>query len=230
MGRAEDIFERIKTYGIAAVDAFLADRQVEELYLDFKRSTDSGNGSHLNQSDRNNFAKAISGFGNSEGGVIVWGVDASVDIDGADCARAQRPITNVRRFESWLQGAVSGCTIPAHPRVEHHAIDAGSGNGFVVSLIQQSQLAPHQCVSDYKYYMRAGSSFSPIPHSLIMGMMGRRPQPLIFPNYVITAGRVVSLARTGTAESSQSAFALNWMYYLLTRVLALHEICSQTSR
>ena len=200
MGRAEDIFERIKTHGITAMDGFLADRQVEELYLDFKRSADSGNGPHLNQNDRKNFAKAISGFGNSEGGVLVWGVDASVDVDGADCARAQSPITNVRRFESWLQGAVSGCTIPPHPAVEHYAIDAGSGNGFVISLIRKSQLVPHQCVTDYKYYMRAGSSFSPTPHSLIMGMMGRRPQPWVFHNYVITAGRVVNLPPTGSGQ------------------------------
>jgi hypothetical protein len=200
MGRAEDIFERIKAQGITAIGEFLADRQVEELYLDFKRSADSGNGSRLNQIDRNNFAKAISGFGNSEGGILVWGVDASADVDGTDCARAQRPITNVRRFESWLQGAVSGCTLPPHPRVEHYAIDAGSENGFVVSLIQKSQLVPHQCVTDYKYYMRAGSSFSPIPHSLIMGMMGRRPQPWVFYNYVITAGRVVDLPPAGSGQ------------------------------
>ena len=201
MGRAEDIFERLKAHGITAIDGFLAERQVEELYLDFKRSADSGNGSHLNQTDRNNFAKAISGFGNSEGGVIVWGIDASVDIDGTDCARAQHPIANARRFESWLQGAVSGCTIPAHPRVEHHTIDAGSGNGFVTSLIPKSQLVPHQCVTDYKYYMRAGSSFSPIPHSLIMGMMGRRPQPWVFHNYVITAASVVSLPPAGSGQN-----------------------------
>lgn len=186
MGRAEDIFERIKTHGVTAINEFIAERQVEELYLDFKRSADSGNASHLNQTDRNNFAKAISGFGNSEGGIIVWGVDASADVDGTDCARAQYLIINVRRFESWLQGAVSGRKIPTHPHVEHHPIDAGSGNGFVISLIKKSQLVPHQCVTDYKYYMRAGSSFRPIPHSLIMGLMGRRPQPRILHNSVVS--------------------------------------------
>ena len=200
MGRAEDIFERIKVQGITAIDGFLADRQVEELYLDFKRSADSGSGAHLNPKDRSNFAKAISGFGNSEGGVLVWGVDASVDVDGTDCAQAKHRITNVRRFESWLQGAVSGCTIPPHPGVQQLTLDAESGNGFVVSLIRKSQLVPHQCVIDYKYYMRAGSNFSPTPHTLIMGMMGRRPQPEIFPNYVITAGKVVRLPPTESAE------------------------------
>jgi hypothetical protein len=178
MGRAEDIFERIKTQGQVAIDEFLATRQVEEFYLDFKRSADSGVGLYLHQNDRKNFAKAISGFGNSEGGVIVWGIDASLDTDGSDCARARCLITNVRRFESWLQAAVSGCTIPSHSQIEHCKIDVGSGNGF-------------QCITDYKYYMRAGSSFSPVPHSVIMGMLGRRPQPWVFHNYALKPATMV---------------------------------------
>jgi hypothetical protein len=192
MGRAEDIFERVKNQGQEAIDEFLVTRQVEEFYLDFKRSADSGIGLHLHQNDRNNFAKAISGFGNSEGGVIVWGIDASLDIDGSDCARARCLITNVRRFESRLQAAVSGCTIPPHSQIEHYKIDVGSGNGFVASLIPKSQLTPHQCITDYKYYMRAGSSFSPVPHSLIMGMLGRRPQPWVFHNYALKPATVLT--------------------------------------
>ncbi len=185
MGRAEDIFADLRARGEATIDDLIAARQVEELFLDFKRSADSGSGSKLHQNDRANLAKAISGFGNSEGGVVIWGVDASQDIVGADVARAKVPITNIKRFEGWLQGVVSGCTLPAHSLVEHLSIDAGSGNGYVATLIPKSPLAPHQCVTDYKYYMRAGSSFQPVTHSVIAGMMGRRPQPLLFENWGI---------------------------------------------
>jgi len=183
MGRAEELFERLKSEGERAIDQFIATRQVEELFLDFKRSADNGEALNLHQNDRKNLAKAISGFGNSEGGVIVWGVDASRDRDGADVARAKVPITNVTRFLGWLQGAVSGCTLPAHPGVQYHAISAASGNGFVATLVPKSQLSPHQCIGDFRYYMRAGSSFSPVAHSVIAGMMGRRPQPWVFHNF-----------------------------------------------
>ena len=79
MGRAEDIFERIQQNGETAIDEFIITRKSEELFLDFKRSADNGAGRVLHSIDRDNFAKAISGFGNSEGGVIVWGVDCSKD-------------------------------------------------------------------------------------------------------------------------------------------------------
>jgi hypothetical protein len=92
MGRAEEIFEKIKDQGEAAIDEFILVRQSEELYLDFKRSADNGRGPRvLHENDRNNLAKAVSGFGNSEGGVIVWGVDTSVDGDSADVAKAKDP-------------------------------------------------------------------------------------------------------------------------------------------
>ena len=164
MGRAEEIFEKLKREGEAAIDEFIVARQSEELYLDFKRSADNGRGPRvLHENDRNNLAKAISGFGNSEGGVVVWGVDASRDIDFADVARAKTPIENVGRFVSWLEGSISGRTLPAHPGVKNHAIDADAGTGFVATLIPQSNLTPHQCIFDSRYYMRAGSAFLPVP-------------------------------------------------------------------
>jgi hypothetical protein len=194
MGRPEDIFERLKVQGESAIDELIITRQAEELYLDFKRSTDLGGGSKLHDTDRANFAKAISGFGNSEGGVIVWGVDASKDLDGADVARAKVPLRNATRFASWLQGLVSGCTLPPHQEVHTVPLSNHNGEGFAASLIKRSNHAPHQSVVDYKYYLRAGSSFYPATHSFIAGMFGRRPQPRLIHNFgIYAASRTPSL-------------------------------------
>ena len=92
MGRGEDLFEDIRHRGVRAIDEFVANRAIEELFLDFKRSSDDGGGPKLNQNDRRNLAKAISGFGNSEGGIIIWGIDASLDSTGADVAKMKVPI------------------------------------------------------------------------------------------------------------------------------------------
>lgn len=194
MGRAEEIFERLKQQGEAAIDEFILTRQAEELYLDFKRSADDGRGPRvLHETDRNNLARAISGFGNSEGGVIVWGIDASPDEDYADVARAKKPIENIARFRSWLEGTVSGRTVAPHPGVQNHAIEIGNGKGFVATLIPKSEVAPHQCIFDYRYYMRAGSSFLPVPHAVLAGMFGRRPQPTIYQTFLSAPARVTQL-------------------------------------
>src|SRR5690348_3339481 len=111
MARAEDLYKQIRQGGVAALEEFIRTRKSEELFLDFKRSSDNGGGPRLSDNDRNNFAKAISGFGNSEGGVLVWGVDCSDDERGADVARFEVPLHDAPRFVSWLQGAISGCTV-----------------------------------------------------------------------------------------------------------------------
>jgi hypothetical protein len=54
------------------------ERKAEEgLYLDFKQKSDRW-GPALND-DKANLAKAISGFANTDGGLIVWGVKARAD-------------------------------------------------------------------------------------------------------------------------------------------------------
>jgi hypothetical protein len=68
--RANDFYNLICAEGEAAIDEFIATRKAEELFLDFKRSSDNGAGVRLSQTDRDNLAKAISGFGNSAGGVV----------------------------------------------------------------------------------------------------------------------------------------------------------------
>jgi hypothetical protein len=186
MERAKELFEKIKSDGKSAIEEFILTRKAEELFLDFKRSADDGNEQHLNQNDRKNLAKAISGFGNSEGGVIIWGVDCSKAFDGSDVAKAEYPITNVKRFVSWLEGTISGCTIPPHTGVQNHPIEIDTkGKGFVITYIPKSEHAPHQEIQSRKYYIRAGSDFIPTPHDVLAGMFGKRPQPNIKRNYMV---------------------------------------------
>lgn len=190
MDRSLEIFQRIMTEGRVGIESFVADRKSEELFLDFKRSSNDGADASLSGSDRKNLAKAISGFGNSEGGVIVWGVDCSPDDDGADVAKALVAIENPQRFVSLLQRVVSGCTIPPHGGVEHAAIHIDGGKGFAVTLVPKSDAAPHQSIVNRQYYIRAGSDFVPTPHDVLAGMFGRRPQPHVFHQFLLAIPRL----------------------------------------
>jgi len=182
MGRSDELFARLETHGESAIDELMADFQSENLWLDFKRSADDGAGAKLATLDREKLAKAISGFGNSDGGVIVWGVDCAKDPkSGADLPTGKRPIIKPERFVSWLENATSGCTFPPHGNVQHLAIRRSSGDeGFVITFVPMSLHAPHQCVqptNDLRYYIRVGSNFSAVPHAVLAGLFGRRPQP-----------------------------------------------------
>lgn len=171
--------------GYTAIEQFVEDREFENLHIDFKRSSDGGQSRKLTQSDRQNLAKEISGFGNSEGGVVVWGIDCSDDEDGADVAHEETMINNPLRYASLLEGAISGCTIPPHKDIKNHVVETNNDKGFVVTLIPSSDAAPHRTIYNHLYYIRAGSNFHPAPHEFLAGMFGRRPQPDLRHKWVV---------------------------------------------
>lgn len=179
MSRAEDIFQKLVYFGEDAIDDFIVNSQTEELFLDFKQAVSTGkNFTTLHRDDRKNLAKAISGFGNSEGGVIVWGVECSRDIEIGDVARAKVKVKNVHRFLSWLENAISGCTIPSHNKVRNHIISVDkNGDGFLATYIPKCDIAPLMTTTGNTIYIRSGSNNVPAPYSVIAGMFGRRPQP-----------------------------------------------------
>ena len=185
MNRAEELFQRLILGGEAALDELIEQRTSEELFLDFKACADSGGGTKLANADREKYSKAISGFGNSEGGVIVWGVDCERIPAEGDVSSGKRPIQKPTRFKSWLESATSGCTLPPHEHVQHHVIPSlrNGDEGFVLSLIPKSWRSPHQCIVDkhkHRYFMRVGSNFEHVPHGLLAGMFGRQPLPNVF--------------------------------------------------
>jgi hypothetical protein len=189
MSRANELFARITTSGESAIDDFIAAFESENLWLDFKRSRDDGSGTKLHQDDRENLAKAISGFANSDGGLVVWGIECKRDPKtGADLPSGRHPLQHPHRFVSWLENATSSCVAPPASGLENIVVPSQNdpNRGFVATLIPSSQLAPHQCIqppTNLRYYMRTGSSFVPVPHAVLAGLFGKRPQPRLLRLY-----------------------------------------------
>lgn len=194
MSRAEDIFEKLVYFGEDAIDEFIINRQSEELFMDFKQAASDGKSMRaLHQNDRRNLGKAISAFGNSEGGVLVWGVECAKDLELGDVAKAKVKVQNVHRFLSWLENAISGCTIPSHNKVRNHIISCDSeGNGFLATYIPKSEIAPLMTTQGSQIYIRSGSNNVPAPYAVIAGMFGKRPQPnieLVINDKVVLSGK-----------------------------------------
>lgn len=114
-----------------------------------------------------------------------------------DVASAKVPIEQPARFKRWLENATSGVTVPAHIGVRHDTIKLVGGTGFVVTLVPMSDHAPHQAANGKRYYMRAESSFLPVPHAVLAGMFGRRPNPHIRPGWTLSVASGTSEIRVG---------------------------------
>ena len=62
MGRAEELFANIQQNGTVAIRGMIEATVVEELFLDYKRSSTVLPAVRLSDDDRKNIAKAVSGF------------------------------------------------------------------------------------------------------------------------------------------------------------------------
>src|SRR3989338_1575900 len=191
MDRAKDLFEKIKKEGVSAIEELILTRKSEELFLDFKQSSDNGSRRVLSDEDRKNLAKAVSGFGNSAVGVIIWGLQCSPGKDGADVVDKKAFLQDAKKFVSLIENAISGVTLPPHQGVENFPISINKKDeGYVATYIPGNQSLPLQTISKNQFYIRAGSSFMPTPYNVLANMFGKKPQPIVFVNYTISPATI----------------------------------------
>jgi predicted HTH transcriptional regulator len=90
----------------AELQALVDEQREEGLYLEFKQKADRRNGD-LSETEKKGFSKALSGFANADGGVVVFGIETSKDVDGVDRATSLKPITDHTRFRARLMDSNS---------------------------------------------------------------------------------------------------------------------------
>lgn len=167
-------------FNLTTIRQAIAEHRVEDLHLDFKTLRNSS----FDRDDRRNLATAMSGFANSDGGVIVWGVDARKSEDGIDCAEAERLIPSVHMTLSRLQTLTGEAASPVPDGVEHRVAPAEGEADFIVSLVPPSDAGPHMAkLGEDRYYKRSGDSFRRMEHFDLEDMFGRRKRPVLELNH-----------------------------------------------
>jgi hypothetical protein len=153
------------------VDDWIISHRIEDLTLDFKRAP----ACFETAEERKTLAKALSGFGNASGGLIVWGVRAVKDSSGLDAAQAVEPIQDPNRFISNLTSYSGAAVTPTIHGVIHRLIDDSS---VAVTLVPQNDDGPYMAnLGHGKYFTRSGSSFIQMEHFQIVDVMNRRRRP-----------------------------------------------------
>ncbi len=168
----QDTFESID---LAAIHGFVEQRRQEGLRLEFKTL---GNHASFEREDRVNLAKAISGFSNSDGGIVVWGIQACRDEERVDAASELKPIKNLDRALSDILSYTSQATSPLASGVDSRAIAEGDGAGYLVTYVPVTDGPPHMAMlGEHRYYRRTGDSFRKMEHFEIADMFGKRLRP-----------------------------------------------------
>lgn len=151
---------------------------IEGYHIDFKEKHDRTN-SQLAPDDHKNLAKAVSGFANSSGGVLIWGLKNKT--------LSPKPIYDVQGFVSLMLQQAPQLTEPPVSGIEGDWISSDtndSNEGFGLIYIPESSFYPHRVLLKQKeiqnhYYMRSGEDFMVVPHAQLEDMFGRRPKPVL---------------------------------------------------
>jgi len=169
------LFERITSEGEAAIRELCDEQKQETLTLEFK-TKQSPERIGLANADKKNLGKALSGFSNSAGGLLIWGVKAQLDTETRiDCAQSLSPISSIGSFEHEISRLVPEYIIPQNDAVQIQVVPSieNQDSGYLLVLIEPSELRPHMSMEDHRYYRRAGDQFRQMEHYEIQDMFNR---------------------------------------------------------
>lgn len=165
-------FEKID---INEINRFIFDGQEENLNLEFKTVVHPNHNQHNREDDKKNISKTFSGFANSNGGIIVWGIKAKENASKQDIATDKKPINELTKFLNTLNRLEGQAITPVIIGIEHKKIEIADDCGFVISYVPASDFAPHMAnYSGKHYYKRSGDSFYTCEHYDIKDMFQRR--------------------------------------------------------
>ena len=167
---------------------WIEERRGEDLHLDFKLVEDASCG----RTDRKSLAKALSGFANADGGLLVWGVDCRRNEEGVDCAIGVSLIPEAIKFESRLNEFAPQVVTPVVEGVEHRRLSVEGDAGLVITHVPPSDTGPHMAkAGEDRYFKRSGASFLRMEHYEVSDMFGRRRCPRLRANIrLVRAGGV----------------------------------------
>lgn len=206
--RSELYFSELKAKGAGLYDHLAAMKDSvspvqESEYLDFK-----GCEKIDEKTIKHRWAAALSGFGNTEGGVIVWGLDARKDSNDIDRVIDLSPSPDVHWLEQCLrQNLYLACDPPLFGVEFLKAPQPGKKLGFVVACIPEGQMKPHRAeIGPKEFHIRVGDSFKVPNVSILRSMFFSKHSPVLKPYAIFQADgdgawMKIRISNTGTATA-----------------------------
>lgn len=180
---SRELFEQIVADGWAGLAQMVLDHRQESLHLEFKEKDPKT--TTLDEVVKGRVAKAMSGFANVEGGVLLIGIRGKPpSAKEPDCADEVVPIQDVSRFHDELGRHLIEFTSPTIGGVTTVVIadPANPGTGVVAMYVPDSLGKPHRAtggpatVRD-RYYMRTDANTAIMPHSLLAALFAQTTPP-----------------------------------------------------
>jgi hypothetical protein len=217
MDNAQEFFDSLTN--AAAVTSLVG--RPEDLYFEAKTCS-----TPLSNDDKDNFAKALSGFANADGGVLVWGLQASGgDRNKPDVVTGVKPVSKLSAAHSELLSLVGQVIEPLlveNVQVVPRPMLRDEKMGFLLVNIPRSDTFLHRSRRDREYYRRHGHGFFRLEHYEIAEFYGRRKNPDLKiwwgingqsstgakPNRIFTIAIVIGIENIGRAIAKHPAIVI----------------------
>jgi len=175
---AKNIFDSLNTY--ADLQKLIENGDSEGLHLECKAPTVP----RLSREQKVNLAKAVSGFWNTEGGVIMWGMSTTKkEKSGLDVITQIESLGNCRYFAKLVETIIP--TLTSHPvtNCENKVITRRKGDtrGVVITYVPKGSSNPILSNKNNVFYFRSGDGFEPLPYELIKNLFAAAGSPKVSP-------------------------------------------------
>lgn len=135
----------------------------ENLHLDYKASR------ALLKKNRDEIIKDVSAFANSDGGILVYGINEKDHLPEA----LDEGVPNKEMSREWIEQILNSNITPPISGIEIYQIPRAESHSYYVLSVPKSYRGPHQA-SDKKYYKRYNFTSCPMDHYEIQDIASRR--------------------------------------------------------
>ncbi len=178
MDNAKLIFQQFANDGIDYIYQNILSKSLEDTWVECKGKSDPSHPT-LDEKDKSNFAKNLSGFANTSGGVLIFGLKATKNSEGFDVVTGVQPIKDIDSFEAALREQEPRIVERAISGIEYKRIytDKNKKEGILLVYVPESTNPPHRSVKDKHFYLRAGGSCYPMDLPQIESLVLKNIKP-----------------------------------------------------
>jgi hypothetical protein len=178
MDNAKLIFQQFANGSIDYIRQNILNKPLEDTWIECKSKSDPTH-PKLDEKDKSNFAKNLSGFANTSGGVLIFGLKATKNSEGFDIVTEEQPIKDLDLFEAALREQEPHIVERAISEIEYKGVytDEDKTEGILLVYIPESTNPPHRSLKDKHFYLRAGGSCYPMDLPQIESLVLKNIKP-----------------------------------------------------